>query len=192
MSEVSLWVDDRGLAPQSRAVTCFSEETKWSRWGTYVALGNGREQYTEVTSHHSSLINIHVSRSTIETCWHSNFFVHCSNLLTLTLFPTVPLLHLREPSLSISMKNALFSLQKLKTLEPQYSKVRFLFTDHFVIYDFAACNMLITAWAWLWFSHFFVHSFPLFLFWVFVFLVFSGFVEFRHLFPLKFLFFFPF
>jgi len=32
ISEVSLWVDDRGLvgtqAPQSRAVTCFSEETK--------------------------------------------------------------------------------------------------------------------------------------------------------------------
>jgi len=47
MSEVSLWVDDRGLvgtqAPQSRAVTCFNEETMWSRWATYVALGNGCE-----------------------------------------------------------------------------------------------------------------------------------------------------
>ena len=96
---------------QSLAVICFSEETKWLRWATYVALGNGREQYTEVTSHHSSLINIHVK-------------INGWDLLALELLralfkpfnsyalPTVPLLHLREPSLSISTKNALFSLYK--------------------------------------------------------------------------------
>jgi len=44
MSEVSPWVDDRGLvgtqAPQSQAVTCFNEEIKWSRWAIYLALSN--------------------------------------------------------------------------------------------------------------------------------------------------------
>jgi len=50
-----------------------------------VALGNGREQYTEVTSDHSSLTNVHVLRSMVGTCWRSNFFVHCSNTLTFTL-----------------------------------------------------------------------------------------------------------
>jgi len=113
MSEVSLWVDDRGLvgtqAPQSRTVTCFSEETRWSRWATYVALGNGREQYTEVTSHHSSLLNVHVSRSMVGTCWCSNFFVHYSNTLTLTLPSVFHYFYLREPSLSILQKNTLLS-----------------------------------------------------------------------------------
>ena len=52
--------------------------------------------------------------------------------------------------------------------------------------------MLITAWVCLWFLHFSAHSFPLFMLWVSIFLVFSGSIKLRHLLPLKFLFFFSF
>jgi len=34
---------------------------------------------------------------------------------------------------------------KIKTLEPHRSKGMIFFPDHFAIYDFTACNMLISA-----------------------------------------------
>jgi len=143
----SMIEDWSGHKPQSRTVTCSSEEAKWSCWVTYVALGNGCEQYTDATSHHFSLINVRVSRSMAGTCWRSNFFVHCSNTLTLTLPPLFHYFHLREPSLSIlRKKRSLLFLPKLKPSNLNTQKVWFLFTDDFAIHDFVAHNMLLTAW----------------------------------------------
>ena len=127
-------------------------------------------------------ISVHVSRSTIGTCWRSNFFVHFSNPLTLTLSSVFHYFSYAKTSLSIFTKTLSSLSSKLKPSNLNIRKVWFLFTDCFVIYHFAACNKLITAWDCLWLSHFFAHSFPLFISRVSVFMVFSGFVKLRHLF----------
>ena len=45
----------------------------------------GREQCTEVTSHHTFLNNVHVARSTTKTSWRLRFFIYVKPFKTPTL-----------------------------------------------------------------------------------------------------------
>jgi len=127
MSKVRLWVDDRGLigtqAPQSRAVTCFSEETKWSRCATYMALGSGCEQYTALTPHHFPRNRY--------TCVEIDGWDLLALELPHSLFKhfnpcaptTVSSLSLIEPLLSFLRRKMLSSLSfEIQAFELQYSK----------------------------------------------------------------------
>jgi len=127
-------VDDRELvgtqAPQSWAVTCFSEETKWSRWATYVALGNGTWRI------HRSDIWPHFLNP--RTCGKINGYrllaLALLRILFKPLYPyalfTVSLLSLKQTFLSsISSKRSLFSFQNSNLQTSTHSKVWFLLTD---------------------------------------------------------------
>jgi len=93
--------DDRVLAytqaPQSRVVTCSSEEALVIAHDDLRGTGGtGREQRTEVTSHHTFFNSVHVARSTTKTRWHLRFFVYVKT------FKTPTLLHCFITSLNIT------------------------------------------------------------------------------------------
>ena len=134
MSEVSDWSrwprTGRDTGPQFRVVTCFNEETKLSRWVTYVALGN------RTWTVHRSDVSPHFLNQ------RPRGKINGYRLLALVLlrilfkplntytFFIVSLLSLKQTFLSsISSKHSLFCFQNSNLQTSTHSKVWFLLTD---------------------------------------------------------------